>query len=39
MEAVAAVRSEEFEARAGDHCQRCAFQPICPVKGAGTVLS
>jgi RecB family exonuclease len=39
MEAVAAVRSEEFEARAGDHCQRCSFQPICPVKGAGTVLS
>ncbi|WP_246456533.1 PD-(D/E)XK nuclease family protein [Nocardioides mesophilus] len=39
MEAVASVRSESFEARAGDHCTRCAFQSICPVKGAGTVLS
>jgi RecB family exonuclease len=39
MEAVSAVRSETFEARAGDHCRRCGFQTLCPVKGAGTVLS
>jgi RecB family exonuclease len=39
MQAVRAVRSEEFEARAGDHCTRCAFQVTCPVRGAGTVLS
>jgi hypothetical protein len=39
MEAAAVVREERFEARAGDHCSRCSFQPICPVKGAGTVLS
>jgi RecB family exonuclease len=39
MEAVAAVRTETFEARAGDHCRRCGFQTLCPVKGAGTVLS
>jgi len=39
MGAVAAVRTETFEARAGDHCRRCAFQTLCPVKGAGTVLS
>ena len=39
MDAVAAVRSETFEARAGDHCRRCTFQNLCPVKGAGTVLS
>ena len=39
MEAVRAVRTEEFEARGGDHCARCTFQSICPVKGAGTVLS
>ncbi len=39
MEAVAAVRTETFEARAGDHCRRCGFQTLCPVRGAGTVLS
>ncbi|MFL6131475.1 MAG: ATP-dependent helicase [Nocardioidaceae bacterium] len=39
MQAVRAVRSEAFEARAGDHCTRCEFQVTCPVRGAGTVLS
>jgi superfamily I DNA/RNA helicase/RecB family exonuclease len=39
MEAVRVVRGEELVARAGDHCKFCSFQAICPVKGAGTVLS
>jgi hypothetical protein len=33
------VRGEDFPARAGAHCDHCAFHSICPVKGAGTVLS
>jgi superfamily I DNA/RNA helicase/RecB family exonuclease len=39
MEAVRVVRGEEFPARAGGHCDHCSFHSICPVKGAGTVLS
>ncbi len=39
MEAVRVVRGEEFQARAGGHCDHCSFHSICPVKGAGTVLS
>ena len=39
MQAAAVVRSESFAAQAGDHCTHCSFQAICPVKGAGTVLS
>ena len=39
MAAVRAVRDEEFVARPGDHCERCAFQPICPAKSSGSVLS
>ncbi len=39
MQAVATVRSEEFVARPGSHCDRCSFQPICPDKAAGSVLS
>jgi RecB family exonuclease len=39
MQAVAAVRSEEFVARAGKHCDYCAFHAICPTKTPGTVLS
>ena len=39
MRAVDAVRSETFPAQAGDHCKDCSFQAICPIKGAGTVLS
>ena len=39
MEAVRVVRGEVFEARAGAHCDHCSFHAICPIKGAGTVLS
>lgn len=39
MAAADAIRSERFPAQAGPHCERCGFQPICPIKGAGTVLS
>ncbi len=39
QQAVAAVRSEAFVARPGDHCKRCEFQPICPVYASGSVLS
>ncbi|WP_084540952.1 ATP-dependent helicase [Nocardioides alkalitolerans] len=38
-EAVAVIRCEEFSARVGKHCDDCAFVPVCPAKGAGTVLS
>jgi hypothetical protein len=38
MYAAAVLRAEEFVARPGDHCDRCAFQAICPDKAAGTVL-
>lgn len=37
--AAAALRAEEFVARPGSHCDRCAFQAICPTKASGTVLS
>lgn len=33
------VRDEHFLARGGSHCRDCSFTAICPVKGAGTVLS
>ena len=39
MEAARAVRAEDFVARPGDHCTYCSFTAMCPVKGAGTVLS
>jgi RecB family exonuclease len=39
MEAVRVVRGESFPARAGGHCDHCSFHAICPIKGAGTVLS
>jgi superfamily I DNA/RNA helicase/RecB family exonuclease len=39
MQATASLRAEEFVARPGAHCDRCSFQPICPDKAAGTVLS
>ncbi len=39
QQAVAAVRSEAFVARRGDHCKRCAFQPVCPAFASGSVLS
>ena len=38
-EAVDRLRSEELPAIAGPHCDHCGFLPICPIKGAGTVLS
>ncbi|GGO77591.1 ATP-dependent helicase [Nocardioides deserti] len=37
--AAAALRAEEFVARPGGHCDRCAFTAICPTKASGTVLS
>jgi RecB family exonuclease len=39
MQAVGVIRSETIEARPGKHCENCGFVAICPVKGAGTVLS
>ena len=39
MQAVGVIRSETIEARPGKHCENCDFVAICPVKGAGTVLS
>jgi superfamily I DNA/RNA helicase/RecB family exonuclease len=39
MQAAATLRSEQFVARPGTHCDRCSFQAICPDKAAGTVLS
>ncbi len=35
--AAALVRAESFPAVAGDHCRDCAFQPVCPIQGAGSV--
>jgi superfamily I DNA/RNA helicase/RecB family exonuclease len=37
--AVGALRTEEFPARSGAHCDRCDFITLCPIKGSGTVLS
>jgi len=37
-DAVAAIRSERFEARPGTHCDRCAFAMLCPTQVSGTVL-
>jgi RecB family exonuclease len=37
-DAVAAIRSEVFEARPGEHCQRCGFAVLCPAQVSGTVL-
>jgi RecB family exonuclease len=38
-EAVRRVRDEEFPARAGKHCDHCAFTALCPTQRSGTVLS
>ncbi len=38
-EAVRRIRDEEFPARAGKHCDQCAFTALCPTKSSGTVLS
>ena len=37
-DAVAAIRSERFEARPGTHCERCSFRSLCPAQVSGTVL-
>jgi RecB family exonuclease len=37
--AAALVRAENFPAVAGDHCRECDFVPICPIKGAGSVVA
>ena len=39
MAAARAVREEDFVARPGKHCDFCDFQPLCPAKSSGTVLS
>ena len=39
MAAARAVREEDFVARPGKHCDFCDFQPLCPAKTSGTVLS
>ena len=39
MAAARAVRDEDFLARAGDHCDRCAFHAVCPAQSSGSVLS
>lgn len=31
------MRAEEFPAVGGEHCKRCDFVSLCPVKGAGAV--
>jgi superfamily I DNA/RNA helicase/RecB family exonuclease len=38
VDAVAAIRSETFEARPGTHCDRCDFAMLCPAQVSGTVL-
>ncbi|GAA1931699.1 ATP-dependent DNA helicase [Nocardioides lentus] len=37
--AVRALRTEDFPARPGKHCDRCAFWATCPDKTSGSVLS
>lgn len=37
--AVGLLREERFPAVSGKHCETCGFQALCPIKGAGTVLS
>ncbi len=39
LDAVGRLRSEDFPARAGGHCDRCDFRPLCPTRSTGTVLS
>lgn len=38
-QAVDVVRGETFGARAGTHCDTCAFVAVCPARGTGTVLA
>jgi ATP-dependent exoDNAse (exonuclease V) beta subunit len=37
--AAALVRAENFPAVAGEHCRDCDFVPLCPIKGAGSVVA
>jgi superfamily I DNA/RNA helicase/RecB family exonuclease len=37
-DAMAAIRSESFDARPGEHCKRCDFAMLCPTQVSGTVL-
>ncbi|MDT9593768.1 ATP-dependent DNA helicase [Nocardioides zeae] len=37
-QAASVLRHETFSARSGKHCDTCAFVPVCPSQGAGTVL-
>jgi superfamily I DNA/RNA helicase/RecB family exonuclease len=39
MEASRRLRTEDFPARPGSHCDYCAFERFCPALMAGTVLS
>ena len=39
MEAARIVRSEQFAARPGSHCDHCQFVTLCPAQTSGTVLS
>jgi superfamily I DNA/RNA helicase/RecB family exonuclease len=39
MEAARRLRSEEFPARPGPHCDHCDFERFCPARTAGTVLN
>jgi RecB family exonuclease len=39
LHAATVMRSEQFGARPGGHCDTCAFVAVCPARGAGTVLS
>jgi RecB family exonuclease len=36
--AAALLRTENFPARAGNHCRDCGFVPLCPIKSAGSVI-
>jgi hypothetical protein len=33
------LRREEFPAVVGQHCRDCSFVSLCPIKGAGPVVS
>jgi hypothetical protein len=35
--AAARLRAESLPAIGGDHCKRCDYVSLCPIKGAGAV--
>ncbi|WP_312008223.1 PD-(D/E)XK nuclease family protein [Nocardioides alcanivorans] len=39
MDVAKALRTEEFHAVKGPHCDFCAFSAMCPTQQSGTVLS